>query len=85
MINIYKVTRNVISGNEEEYRILKNLAEECGAIEIEDEIDLDSYAYIQGTYAKYYLEFTFDNVVDRDLFVMKVRKTMPDKFNHGES
>lgn len=71
MKTIYKVSRNIVSGKDEEYRLVKALGEECGAVEVEDEIDLDAYDYSDGFYGKYYLCFTFDSSVNRDLFVLK--------------
>lgn len=85
MVNVYRVTRNIASGNEDEYRILKELAEECGAVSIEDEIDLDSYDYPLRAYAKYYLQFEFANVIDRDIFVMKVKRINPSIFRNKEA
>lgn len=74
MINIYRVSRLIASGNDEEYRILRELAEECCAIEIDDEIDLDSYQYPYGQYTKYGLKIKFANAIDRDTFVMRAKK-----------
>lgn len=79
MSDIYKVTRNVLSGNEEEYRALKKLAEKYGATNIEDIIDLDCYDYPVGNYGKYYLEFTFPDLISRDLFVFETRNLYPKK------
>lgn len=80
MKDIYKVSRNVLSGNEQEYRALRKLAEKFGATEIEDEIDLDCYDYPVGNYGKYYLEFTFSDSISRDLFVFETRKLYPKKY-----
>ena len=74
MYEIYKVSRNVLSGNDDEYRALKELAEKRGATSVEDEIDLDCYDYPIGEYGKYYLEFEFPDALSRDLFVMEARK-----------
>ena len=79
MYEIHKVSRNVLSGNEEEYRALKQLADKCGALSVEDYIDLDCYDYPVGEYEKYYLEFEFPDAFSRDLFVMETRKLYPKK------
>ena len=78
MENIYKVSRNIMSGNNEEYEVLVALANEYGAIKIEDEVDLDCYDYPIGEYGKWYLEITFDSKVKRDIFVLK-SKVLLDK------
>ena len=85
MVNKYTVSRNIASGNEEEYRVLRKLAEECGAIKIEDEIDLDSCEYPLGEYGKYYLNIEFAGAIPRDLFVTKAATMLHSVFGIGES
>lgn len=74
MYEIYRVSRNVSSGNDDEYRALKELAVKRGATSVKDEIDLDSYDYPIGAYGKYYLLFEFPDALSRDLFVMEAKK-----------
>lgn len=74
MHETYRVSRNVLSGNSDEYRALKELAARHGATSVRDEIDLDSYGFPVGEYGKYYLDFEFPDALSRDLFVMEARK-----------
>lgn len=73
MHEVYKVSRNVLSGNEQEYRALKKLAIKYAALTVDDYIDLDCYDYPVGEYPKYYLEFEFPSALSRDMFVMETR------------
>ena len=73
MVREYTASRNVPAGNEEEYIALKQLAEKYGAIKIEDEVDLDSFEYSAGVYGKYYLCFTFPDLLSRTRFTMEAK------------
>lgn len=74
MMDKYIVSRNILSGHEEEYRALKELAKGMGAIAVEDQIDLDCYDYPVGEYGKYYLCWTFASEMERDAFVMATNR-----------
>lgn len=74
MANLYKVTRNVVKGNEVECTALVALAHSCGAIAVNVEIDLDSAGFNDGEYDKWYIEATFDNRTQQELFANEGEK-----------